>query len=499
MKSFLQLCLITLCVCLMATPLWSQQTLVGVSVNAGGANNLGIVYQIKTDGTGYAKLLDVPGGSYFPQGLIQGPDGYLYGASYQSSTVGVNGSISGYVFKMKTDGSSYSIIKAFDQTTNGYFPYCKLLYYNNKLFGTTSSGKNSSTKGVLFSMNLDGSSYTELYSFSSASFPYGSLVPGPGGYLFGVSYTPNALYKIMPDGSNFSIIHSFGSVTNDGNEPNEDLLYASDGYFYGTTKYGGSNNLGTVYRVDPNGNYSIINHFTSAASGSGPFAGLFAASDGNLYGSTYSGGANSTGIIFKVSGGVYSKVTDFPSGFGTQFNTFTEYGGLLWASGATGASIQDGKGSFFSFNPANSTITKVADLVSTIGGFVRSSNGGYLQINTSLAYQDINFATIPSHNYGDAPFTLSATGPSGGSTITYTSSNTSVATISGSTVTIVGSGTATITATAIANGSYFEASPVSQTLNVNKATLTATPANASRVYGAANPTFSFNYSGFNVV
>ena len=87
--------------------------------------------------------------------------------------------------------------------------------------------------------------------------------------------------------------------------------------------------------------------------------------------------------------------------------------------------------------------------------------------------QTITFGALTSKTYGVSPFNLTGTASSG-LPLSYASSNTSVATVSGSVVTIVGAGTTTITATQIGNSSYNPAASVSQTLAVNKADQTIT-------------------------
>ncbi|NDH86994.1 hypothetical protein EBY67_08090, partial [bacterium] len=85
--------------------------------------------------------------------------------------------------------------------------------------------------------------------------------------------------------------------------------------------------------------------------------------------------------------------------------------------------------------------------------------------------QSITFADL-TKTYGDAPFALTATAPGGA--VTYTSSNTGVAEISGSTVTIKGAGVANITASQVGGGAYLAAAPVVKTLTVNQAAITVT-------------------------
>ena len=109
--------------------------------------------------------------------------------------------------------------------------------------------------------------------------------------------------------------------------------------------------------------------------------------------------------------------------------------------------------------------------------------------------QVIDFDPLPSSTYGDAPITLSATGGGSGNPVTFSSSETSVATINGTTLTIVGAGTSVITAAQEGNSTYNSAT-ATQTLIVSKKTLVATAGSPSRDYGSSNPTFTIGYTGF---
>lgn len=120
---------------------------------------------------------------------------------------------------------------------------------------------------------------------------------------------------------------------------------------------------------------------------------------------------------------------------------------------------------------------------------------GTLAVN--LTSQNISFASLPAKTYGDPSFTLTATSDAPGLTasITYTSTNPAVATVSGATVTIVAPGTTTIVASQPGDATHASAT-AQQTLTVNKAILTVTAQNASRAYYTANPVFTATYSGF---
>lgn len=102
------------------------------------------------------------------------------------------------------------------------------------------------------------------------------------------------------------------------------------------------------------------------------------------------------------------------------------------------------------------------------------TGNGTVDLTINQGSQTITFGALSSKTFGDAPFALSATGGGSGNAITYASSNTSVATISGNTVTIVGAGTTTITASQAGNADYTAAVDVPQTLTVNQATQTIT-------------------------
>ncbi len=112
-----------------------------------------------------------------------------------------------------------------------------------------------------------------------------------------------------------------------------------------------------------------------------------------------------------------------------------------------------------------------------------------------ISSQNITFTALPAKTYGDADFTLTATGGGSGNPVTFTSSNPAVATVSGDSVTITGAGKTTITASQAGNNSYAPAA-AQQTLTVSKAPLTVSADAKNKTYGAANPPLTTSYSGF---
>ncbi len=121
--------------------------------------------------------------------------------------------------------------------------------------------------------------------------------------------------------------------------------------------------------------------------------------------------------------------------------------------------------------------------------------GAEKSFTTPKQSQTITFNALPTNKkYGDADFALGATAPGG--TVTYSSSNSSIASIVGGNLHILKSGTVTITASQSGNSQYAAATPVDQSITIAKAPLTVTASSASRKYGEINPAFTVSYSGF---
>jgi len=131
----------------------------------------------------------------------------------------------------------------------------------------------------------------------------------------------------------------------------------------------------------------------------------------------------------------------------------------------------------------------------------QAGNSNYNEASISHSFevvksnQNLTFNPLDAKTFGDASF-IPAASASSGLPVSFTSSNTSVATISNSNLTATGAGTTIITAAQAGNDNYSAAPSVDQILVVNKAQLTVTATAQSKTYGAANPTLSFSYSGF---
>jgi uncharacterized repeat protein (TIGR03803 family) len=98
----------------------------------------------------------------------------------------------------------------------------------------------------------------------------------------------------------------------DGANPPAGLVQGPDGNFYGTSYQGGANSSGSIYRMAPSGAVTALYEFTGSSDGAYPYAGLVLGKDGNLYGTTLQGGASGYGTVFKMTtNGTLSTITSF--------------------------------------------------------------------------------------------------------------------------------------------------------------------------------------------
>jgi uncharacterized repeat protein (TIGR03803 family) len=145
-----------------------------------------------------------------------------------------------------------------------------------------------------------------LYSFPHTySGCKEGLTLGNDGNLYGVcsshgQFDYGLLYKITPEGV-FTDLHDFSNTGSDGAQPGSPPIQATDRNYYGTTYAGGVNGNGTIYKLTPDGTVTTLYSFKNTTDGVNPDASLVQGKDGNLYGSTVAHGANFYGVIFKIT------------------------------------------------------------------------------------------------------------------------------------------------------------------------------------------------------
>ena len=164
-----------------------------------------------------------------------------------------------------------------------------------------------SAGGVALGGTQAASNERVLYSFGGSSDgaePHANLIMDPSGNLYGTTDSGGTsdvgtVFKLLPDGSEI-VLYSF-SGGSDGAYPYAGLILDTTGNFYGTTKQGGTSDQGTVFQITPSGELTILYSFAGGDDGANPLAGLVMDEAGNLYGTTSLGGIENYGTIFKLA------------------------------------------------------------------------------------------------------------------------------------------------------------------------------------------------------
>ena len=286
----------------------SDGTFLYGTTNAGGTHSYGTIFKIMPNGTGYTVLYSFAFGTDGdgPVGKLYYDGTYLYGMTQLGGSVH-----GGTIYKIKTDGTGYTILYNLNaSTSDGNTPNGSLISDGTYLYGTTELGGGASNAdGAVFKIMPDGTGYTNLYSFQtnfpSGNQPYGSLYYD-GTYLYGMTENGGTgggasgigiIFKIKPDGTGYTVMHNFAGNPSDGTNPYGSLI--SDGtYLYGMTEMGGKNYGGMLFKIKPDGtSYDTLMSFNNTATGQNPLGSLLL-NGGCLYGMTSGGGANSSGTIF---------------------------------------------------------------------------------------------------------------------------------------------------------------------------------------------------------
>jgi uncharacterized repeat protein (TIGR01451 family) len=262
------------------------------------------------------------------------------------------GTTSGTAFMVRPDGTEIVLHNFAGGATDAANPNGLTLGADGNFYGSASGG-GASGKGLVFSMTPEGV-VTILYSFKGSptdgSFPESAPIRDAAGNLYGTTRDGGAfpcygggcgtVYKLSPDGTE-TVLHNFAGAPNDGANPQSgSLIQDSAGNFYATTLNGGTSDLGTVFRLSPDGTETVLYSFVGPANnggtstgppndGAGPIGGVIMDAAGNLYGTTLNGGAYSGGTLFKLSP---AGAETLPHSFGGTSDGRSPYAGLVMDS-----------------------------------------------------------------------------------------------------------------------------------------------------------------------
>jgi len=309
----------------------SGKTLYGTA-QAGGSAGGGTVFSINTDGTGFTRLHSLYGSDGMnPYARLTASSNALYGTA---NCGGVTDS--GTVFKFNPAGTGFTSLYNFtgssgspSTNSDGAEPYAHLLLSGNILYGTTEEG-GSGGGGTVFAVNIDGTQFRTLHSFTptssngavgtnrDGSAPQAGLVLSVN-TLYGTAFAGGSagggtVFKVNIDGTGFRTLYNFASIStnssgiytnNAGANPLAELVL-SGCTLYGTAMNGGASGNGTVFALKTDGTgFRVLHTFKELANhtnedGAVPHAGLVL-SGCTLYGAAQYGGSSGNGTIFALN------------------------------------------------------------------------------------------------------------------------------------------------------------------------------------------------------
>jgi uncharacterized repeat protein (TIGR03803 family) len=279
----------------------SGHTLYGVTEQGGQPSGRGTLFSINTDGSGFNVMHNfspADGGENYPWSDLLLSGDTLYGNT-----------ANGWIYSMNTNGVFSLLGDSFGPSDGDGESDYGLILVDNILYGVTEEGGTNGV-GVIFAVGTNGLppayGFPYFYSFgpglssSGGSQPSGRLVLG-GNTLYGTAGGGTngygIIFSIQTVGNNFTILHSFGQVTNNqilgGTYPGWGLVLAGD-TLYGVANGGGLWSAGTIFSIHPDGSdFTVLHAFDGGAEGGGPWGGIIL-SGCTFYG-TCSGSIGSAG------------------------------------------------------------------------------------------------------------------------------------------------------------------------------------------------------------
>jgi uncharacterized repeat protein (TIGR03803 family) len=248
-------------------------------------------------------------------------------------------------------GQTYKILHTFNGSDGGQSDATPVLDAAGNLYGTAPNG-GPNGGGVVYKLDTSGN-FTILHAFTGAkddgAYSYAPLVFDPDGNLYGTTmmggkFSYGTVFKMDPAG-NVTILHDFGEPAFEV-RPGGGVYRDAAGSLFGVTSQGGRFGLGTIFKIDVKGEYSVLHDFAgSPGDGASPNARLIRDAALNFYGTTTHGGKNDFGVVFKLdASGNYTVLHRFNSGIGRIWPTagvISDHAGNLFGTTWEGGKAAD--------------------------------------------------------------------------------------------------------------------------------------------------------------
>jgi len=348
----------------------------------GGAFSQGAIIICNSDGTGLnvAHSFQSPAGFHPYGNLLLASDGNLYGTCFDGGLFG-----SCTVFRYAPTTQIYTDVYSFD-IINGDFPMSGVVEGpNGKLWGAASGG-GISGGGVIYSYDINTGVYTDEFDFNSitGTLPYGNPIFHSDGKLYGLTtsgglYGAGCLYSYDVTNGIQVNEHIFNGA--DGSNAQGSLVQGNDGKLYGMTSSGGTYGTGVLFSYSAaEGIYTKLLDFDNTT-GTIPKGSLMQGIDGNLYGMTSAGGINGYGVLFSynAANAIYTNLYNFNLADGsTPLGTVSQSGSIL--CGSTSAGGSHGLGVMFNYDLTSSTYSNVLNFNGSNGA---NPTGGFFEMIVS--------------------------------------------------------------------------------------------------------------------
>jgi len=250
---------------------------------------------------------------------------------------------------------TFDLLYQFKSGPDGAYPIPSLILDSKGNLYGTASADGAYAAGTVFKVSPAGKE-TVLYSFTGTGGDGAYPSPGPllrdsAGNLYGTTMNGGSccgtVFKIDSTGKE-TVLYKFAGTGGDGSDPQQGVVADSSGNLYGTTYGGGAYGVGTVFKLDSTGNETVLYSFnpSNGTDGYNPSGGsLLWGSGGNLYGTTYLGGTGYYGTVFKVdTTGAESVLCnfDFTDGAIPYGTLVADKAGNLYGTAALGGTYEDG-------------------------------------------------------------------------------------------------------------------------------------------------------------